>query len=768
MQDKLEGGDEPQTSPRINVHASKPASSSVASNPIASHRGVETPGTAKASSSGTRPAAPRQVNTKSDEERLERREQEKREKRAAKLLQRTWRGHAVRRDYANLEAAFIPLQAIMRGYLFRLRKANRSTEALEVVSASDEADHVSHAENPVHAEEGSQGPEIGPDGMSQHDREARARFYDDLETYITVSGAKVIGGPLINGRSIDLWDLFSLATQQDCDPEERDWEQVARELGFDPATFPNLVGEVRECYLENLAEFEETIRAYDNDDGSEEGSDEDLHVEEPTCDGTVADLVPTSDAVTAPKQPLADPSSPAYRSSPPFAASKRTHQYSELLASDLGYPTDGSRKRRRLSKDVVIPLTPEEKLEQARSRLRRGAAHGDSSPLKSRSAVKGKTVEISSGEESDDAFDAAMEDVESADELPKRVVPHKRKYVEPKTQDWRFGMDNEHRLRHSIEECDVSPSQQLQLEFDAYDSPKRAFARSHVNARESANRPSSATMNAWAAGETGTRAVRSGPNSVAVEAPNACVFRAPLSGKPTKRALPPQYQQKPDLAAPAHVPVFNPTRNAITQPRPQPRLSNAVRPAGTFPVQPTNSRTPLVQPSSIHTPRSDILQSKRAPTFPSTSAPQPLNGNRATTKKTPKMTSGRAYVDAQIEHFQGLGYQEKHISRALAAASCQRGAMAVAVQSLAEGRGIPPNEAGIWTTNDDDDLRMYMEYERRKEKGKDTANAAREKRMELKACAAQSRLKWKHGDAGFDQRVDFMKMMESGDDWHQT
>lgn len=765
-QDDSGGDGEPEPRLQVNVHASKSARPSVAGNPIAANGDIEVPGTAGAPSpSPSRPVS-RQLNPKSDEERLKRREQEKTRTHAAKLLQRTWRGHAVRRDQAKLEAAFVPLQAMMRGYLVRLREVDRLTKAMEANMASGEADRVSSAENHDQAEEDSQGPAMGPDGMLQHDRDAREQFYDDLEAYIEVSGAKVVGKPLIDGRPIDLWDLFSLATQQDCQPEERDWAQVASELGFDPETSPALIEDMRECYHQNLAEFEETIRAYENDDGLEEGVEQ---PEEPACDETAQELVLTSDAVTAPKQPLADASFPPYHSSPPLAASKRSRQHTELLISDPGYPSDGSRKRRRLNKDVEIPPTPEEKLELPHSQLRRGAAHDKSSPLKSRGVPNGEAVAISSGEESDDFSDAGREDGERVDEFPDRGEPQKRRYIEPETQDWRFGMDNKQELLHSIED-DVSPSQQLQLESDAFKSPQRVVRRGQVTVKQNANRLSLATVDARAAGETYTRALGSEPKLAQVEAASARVSRAPVNGKTTKRVLPPEYHCKPDLAVPtiASVSTYNSARNATTQPRPGPRLSNSVRPTGTPPVRPTNSNASWDKPFTC-TPTLGVLRSasKRAPTFPPSSS-KLLNGSIATNIPVPEVTYDAAYFDAQIEHFQGLGYQEEHISKALHAATFQRGPMAVAIQSLAEGRGVPPDEAGIWTTSDDEDLRIVMKYDRRIKKGKYAADDAVERRTKVRVWTARSSLDLKHGEDRVKKRVEFMQLLEAREKGQQT
>lgn len=755
-------GDQREQGPRSRVKktALKPLDPTTATGQTAAGGEVEVAATAGARSPSPGPEVSQQPNPKSDEERLRRREQERRVARAAKLWQETYGGQADGRDRASLEAAFVPLQSIMRGYLVRLREAERISKALEGSNNPAETDDVHRVQRDEIEQEPLQGPDTGSDIATRNDRNPEEQFNDDLQAYVEVSGAIVDTRPVIRGQAIHLWDLFRLATQQDCQPQERNWEQVAMGLGFDKARVPVLAKEVRSCYQRNLAEFEEAIKAFDNDNGIAEDSEDGS---EAACAGTFENLPLARDAPTAPKQPHFIPSSPAYQSSPPFLASKRPRRQSELLTSDLGYPLDGSRKRRRLSKDVVIPPTPEQKLGMSRSQLSHRKCQDKSSPLKSRGSAKDEVIELSSGEESDDFFDVEMEDGEGLDDLPRRAQPVPRKYEEPKTQDSHFDTGNKQILRRSIEEDDLSPSQQLQLESDAYKSPERHTSRTNVAVEPRASRPSTATVTSRRAGHTSSRAPNSDEAFIQTAPAGTGASRAPVNGKVMKRALPPQYQRKPVSAAPTTVPDSRPSRNINAQQRPMSKFQDSLRPSVLGSGHSADDSASRAKLSSRHTPAVGRQSSAKQPSvFASSASPKSANLNMVLKNQAPSTTYDQAYVDAQIEHFQGLGYQEKHIAAAMHSATFQRGPMAVAVQSLAEGRGIPPDEAGIWTARDDKYLRMIMEYDRRMEKGKQPDGAAAENQMKVKVWKARSKLDVKHTAEGVKLRVEFMKMLNAG------
>lgn len=665
------------------------------------------------------------LNPKSDEARLKTQEQGRRRRRAATLLQRTWKGHVVRRDLANLEAAVVDLQSMMRGYLVRMKEAERLNEARRAGQKS-----VEHVE---YAEEGLQEADVDSEDMQQHDRTAREQFYNDLQDYIE-AGGKVNDRPSIGGLPIELWQLFRVVTEQDCEPTERNWEQVADELGLDCARFPALVQEVRQCYVQNLADFEETIKAYDNGDDTEgfveAGADEIAH--EGQADGDLA----TSDAVTAPERPLAEPSSPVYQSSP-LAGSKRSRRQSEFLVSDLGYPSDGSRKRRRLNKNTVIPPTPENRLDIVHSRPSRTTGPDYSSPLKSRGVARDEAIEMSSGSESDDLLDKEMGDLEDQNELPGHSELPRKKFVEPETQDWHFGAENEQVFLDPVEEEDVSPSQQLQIESDAFKSPDRVIPSRHVGAKRSAERPSpvSATANTKGTGGMGTRVLRSKPMLAENDAYVPKSSRTPVNGKRTKRALPPQYQRTAASKAAAPTQSSGLGGKTSSQHRPQPHISTSVRQAGPTSLQSTNGSAP--------------------PQVPSTSR---------TTSGPAEVIFDVDYIDAQQNHFQALGYRQTDIYDALVAATFDRGSMTVALDSLQRGGGIPANEPGVWTKRDDGDLRMIREHERQVKKGKRAAGTGSDTNTKVKVWQTKTRLEVKHGKERVKRRTEFMEMLAEAEE----
>lgn len=677
-------------------------------------------------------------NPKSDEERLRRQEENRKKARVVTWLQSAWRGHAVRRELKNAEAAFVPLQAMMRGYVARKRRyaeANAAGNAFEG------------------AGEGS----VRSDGEPRPDRAERREFYDDLQNYIEVSGANVKHLPSIGGHVIDLWDLFRVATLQDCQPDERKWARVAEDLGYDSSR-SKLVVEIHELYQQNLADFEEHIRAFDNDDDFEQDPEEE---EEVGRDAAAGSLLLNSDAVTAPKEPLADPSSPAYPSSPLRATRKRSRQHSELLSFELGYPSSGSRKRRRLHENEEVPSTPEDNLESARSRHRLAAPHGPSSPLQPRGVANDDAIAISSGEESDDLLDEEMEDAIADNELPSHAEPPRKTYFEPETQDWRFEKD------------DISPSQQLQLESNAFQSPDRVIPSRKVAGQLTTNSPSPTITGSRGAGYTGarTRPVKALKSSLAPEGSGVSgthTSSPTVVGKAPNRTHPPQYQHKPTSVTPALAPAAKPAWDTVGQTRTRPKPSSPVRAPGTAAVRPTNGSTPRPRPSDAPTatPGAQRSSSSRTPAVSTPARPTMSSRKDPSSRRGEDVDYDQDYIEAQIQHFEALGYKTRHISQALEAATLQRGPMIAALKSLAEGHGIPPNEQGIWTSRDNDELRMIVEYGRRVENGNQPASSGTDSRMRTKVWAARNRLEAKHGKegpGGFDSRTQFLKLMDAGE-----
>ena len=70
--------------------------------------------------------------------------------------------------------------------------------------------------------------------------------------------------------------------------------------------------------------------------------------------------------------------------------------------------------------------------------------------------------------------------------------------------------------------------------------------------------------------------------------------------------------------------------------------------------------------------------------------------------------SDTAEIDTVIERYVSLGYSENDVKTGILAASGDPGLAGLVMQSLRDGRGIPKHHAGIWTKEDDDNLRQVL------------------------------------------------------------
>lgn len=675
-------------------------------------------------------------NPRSDDERLKRQEETRRRLRAAKMLQKSWRGHSVRKvlkaDQATLEAAIVPLQAMIRGFLARRGAMERLAESPHADQAVLEADLVAYSQEHEQQEEANALVEA----MPQLNRNMMDQFYGDLQNYIEFTGADINQNPLICGFRIDLWDLYRIAKQQDCEPEQRDMRVVADELGLDWNKFPEIPKTLQQFYHQNLTDFEDAMDKFENDDIL---SDD---VEQQVDDSEDENLPHESDAVTAPKEPLIDHSSPGYRSSPPVAGSKRSYRYTELLTSDTGYPSEGSRKRRRLDKSSVIPPTPDGKLGPLKEQFRHSLLQNGSSPLKSRGENSELPIELSSDEESGMFVDQGWEEDHAQNELPTHMREKTQKHLEPETQDWGFATQympqdqpQNSEIYESIEMDDVSPSQQLQMESRSHHSPDQYLptrqaietrARSHHSSVPTNPKPSElATVEP----RRSTRQRAATQQSPVISSHTIDVSRA------KKRALPAEYQQDATPTAARTQKVASPQDSA-------PTLKPLLRPQ-----MPTKSR--ILARTPVRTPKEAYGSSTAAFTqTPATPATQRPIRTPASAKR-PKLVFDDAYVQSQIDHFEALGYNALHIANAMWAATFQRGPQTVALQSLHEGGGLPENEPGIWTEKDVRDLEWIKQYEEG-----EVAGSARDK-VKVRVWRLRNRLTEKHGEEGVKLRQQF-------------
>lgn len=634
----------------------------------------------------------------------------------------------------------MPLQSLLRGYLLRKRRDEGLLDALEATVEPIEHDQNENTEQYEDAQEDLNSEVDG------NDSSLRDQFYEDLQDYLEVSGAEIERHPVIDGREVELWDLFSVATQQDCAVEDRDWKKVAQRLGFDWTSSSGCAEDLKACYDRNLAEFEEAIGSYE-----EQG-------------------LPTSDAVTAPKEPSPVRLSPPYRSSSPVAGVKRSFQQSTDPQSELSYPSDGSGKRRRRDREKAVPQTPDHKLGLVGGSSRRPATQEFSSPLKSRGTAAGRK-DVYSVDEADDFLNNGMHDIEEIDDLPDLPPPKKKRFIEPETQDFGVVMGGEDVVRQSIEgnnidylsdEDDVSPSQQLQSEFDAISSPAPPVAI-RGNGTASANRPPFVEPRPRPIGgpveDAHTSA--SGTGTTNGSAKGSAARNRTSNLKATKRSLPQQYQTRPAASS-------APTQNGIAAPPVQSRSPVFARPtvmAPTYNPGVISQRSRQTVPATLTQAVQSSAQPRNSSMRPSTSsAPVPDTARNRDRSPTPDF--GDEYIDAQYEHFEALGYNEVHIGRALEVSSMQRGPMTVVLQSLQVGKGVPGDVAGVWTDSDDEKAQKIRKYAL-EEKTRATSSGHRKndkERAKEKAEVEGNRafLLKKHQLFFYATRLKFLEMT---DDW---
>lgn len=632
----------------------------------------------------------------------------------------------------------MPLQSLMRGYLLRMRKAEGLLDALEANAEPTENDQNEDTEQYEDAQEDSN-PEADGNNSSLRDQ-----FYEDLQDYLEVSGAEIERHPVVDGREVELWDLFSVATQQDCAIEDRDWNRVAQRLGFDWTSSAGCANDLKACYDRNLAEFEEVIGSYDDHDTA--GDEE----EQVSHDDEEQGLSQSSDAVTAPKETSKAPLSPPYRSSSPITGVKRSFQQSTDPQSELGYPSDGSGKRRRRDRGKAIPQTPDHKLGLAGGSNSRALAQDFSSPLESRGAATGREPAYSV-DEAENFLNNGMHDIQEIDDLPDLAPPRKKRFIEPETQDFGVFMGREDVVRQSIEETsigymsdddDISPSQQLQSEFDAISSPVPPVPI-RGNGTASASRPPFVEPRPRPTGGPVKDARTSASGTATTDGPAKGGVAHNMSStlKATKRSLPQQYQTQPTSSAPI--------QNGIAAPLMQSRSPVVARPTIVASAPRPATPTRAVQSSA------QTRQPSMRP--PASSAPVPDQARDRDRPATPDFNVD--YIDAQFEHFIALGYDTRHIGRAMEVTSLQRGPMTVALQSLEAGKGLPRDTEGIWTDGDDEKLRKVREYDQRQKAGAPSSGLGEDAREKAQVERYRTFLLNKH-KSWYAHRLAFMDAMD--------
>ncbi|KAI1387208.1 TRF2-interacting telomeric protein/Rap1 C terminal domain-containing protein [Hypoxylon trugodes] len=269
--------------------------------------------------------------------------------------------------------------------------------------------------------------------LNSNDMSMRGQFYRDYRMFLPEHEA-LIPWHTIKGRTFELWDLWQAIVAQKMEPSERDWHLIAETLGYDWVLHDTVHDELRKCYDDYLAAFEDYCIEFTNAVNASDASDDDEEGEE---DGQASEV------------PLP--------SSPPVVPSLKRSFDTHRLSSDHAYP-ESSPKRRKIARDTEIPSTPD--TVNGTSRLRRQSGV-DETPTVRRSVLP--------------VIDDETEENESRDiiqDLP--TLPRAgKKPVEPETQDFRFDPETQNVTFETQENVDmesqfnITPSQQLRQESDA-------------------------------------------------------------------------------------------------------------------------------------------------------------------------------------------------------------------------------------------------------------------------------------------------------------
>ncbi|KAK6073865.1 transcription factor [Seiridium cupressi] len=363
---------------------------------------------------------------------------------------------------------------------------------------------------------------------------ALLRVFLEEESHLVQQQFKV--WPTIQGLTFELWDLWTNVQAQKVEPAERDWQQIAEELGYNWVALPSAPDEVRHCYETHLSGFEDAVASLvDVDSGNEaesQSEEEETELPQSRFPG-----LPMSHNTLSDGQ---------FNSSPPKQPSlKRAHD--SAMSSGLVYP-ESSRKRPRFGRDSEIPSTPDTKNGTSRLRPPVSAAV---SPHRRYHALLGSSQPLRGNVQADLA-DKEDEEMHDQDQnlfaLPKSM----NATIEPETQDFRFETQMMDDLQEETQP-EVTPSQQLMSDIDAEErrqqlnlvspTPKR-FAKSPFLADDGDDDDE----------EVVTPKPRYG------KGPNTLLPQTEIR-TPKRRSLPPSYRRDTCSSVPAHKTAPGPTRS---------------------------------------------------------------------------------------------------------------------------------------------------------------------------------------------------------------
>ncbi|KAK8115948.1 hypothetical protein PG984_012450 [Apiospora sp. TS-2023a] len=506
--------------------------------------------------------------------------------------------------------------------------------------------------------------------------------------------------PTVRGRSFDLWDLWRNVVSQKVDTAERDWQQIAEDLGYNWIEYDGVEDELREIYENQLFEFEESLVRFDNPESDDSEEDEDVPQE-------AAVVISVSGAHNRDSEERFD-------SSPPKQPSlKRAHDAAML--SDQTYP-DTPGKRQRISKDSEIPSTPD--TTNGTSHLRRPVSAAVS-PTDRRMSALPKSSSARARQSAPKGMGPPANGDRTVTDGTK--VHSKGRVAEPETQDFRYDPETQNFVLDTEmediqeESQNITASQQLHLEFEPGSLPVKS-------ANHALARPSTPTPPKRKAGKT-PFVDSSDDDEDDQPTPKA---RFGKGKNPLLADLEKQQQQQQQLR---RVSADSPPAKSSIAPQPNAQRQSATRPESSRPPPPSfpsssakSSKPARPSPSSVRNPE--------VPRPPATAATGARKPSSSSARDRDSVASKIAKFNAAIDEWVALGYAPPVARRALEASSWQRDLVVEIIGDLTDGKPLPTNFEGVWTAKDDMKLQSLEEYRAAKEKPGFVADEKLAKKME--------------------------------------
>ncbi|ETS78114.1 hypothetical protein PFICI_10176 [Pestalotiopsis fici W106-1] len=549
---------------------------------------------------------------------------------------------------------------------------------------------------------------VPPDSPMQTQQEiletslkTRTGFHECLAAFKEES-SEVNYWPTIQGRAIDLWDLWQSVQAQKVEFVERDWERVAEDLEFDWVALPTVTDEIRQCYESHLLEFEKMVENFFAT--SENGEDD-----------TQQEVTDSQEVAQPMLLPVNTQSDSHFNSSPPKQPSrKRAREAETAIASGLAYP-ESPRKRTKLRRDSEIPSTPDDK--NGTVHLRQ-AARGKASPQLGAQPVLPRS---SHSLMSKLYWKQIEREVQEQIKESIALSSARKAMVEPETQDFQFGTQEMDDFGEEFSEEDgqeretqrVTPSEQLRSELDA-ENRRRTLNRVSPLPDDAAESSFLDNYEPDFFGEMDT------PEPSFAHRPNPVLSRVAMQPPNKRRSLPASFTRDNRPSPYGRMSMPGPARMSSGAPTPfrqwissTPQPQQAQRPEWT-------TYTPQPQPPR----RSEWM---------STPQPQAQSARRAQSK-------AEELADV-VEYWVALGYSPDIARRSLEATTWESSLAGRIMQFLKDGNAMPTNWEGVWTPRDDENLILI-----------DSPGQPRDDREIRKRAKAADRLVTKHGEQRMELR----------------